>query len=843
MYVKIVGFKCHLDSTYKFDGNSMILLKGESGAGKSTVLQAIYWAMYGNMRGVYNNTGQIKTCSVTLKINHLTIYRQKRPELLKVTISNPVDNNEATYDDIVGQQIIESAFGSKDLWKSCSYISQKERCALLSGSANDRLALLNQLSFDQDNPKDYINTIDQKLKEINTQFINTQAKFTAELDMFTKQIKTRPATTVLSDSEMYQLKTDITNLTSEIDRLYQDVLSHERNIGSYNMVTNQLSQAQNQLNSIGDIVFDINDYNNKTENIKTSIDRLNQQLTLVSHYTNIKSQSDRLVNDISNIKTTIDNIDIQITNLKAQINLSGNNLKEKGYVLLNNITQQTIWQVSQTESQIVQYQNECKKLGCEYDQTSINNLINNYQTQLTDYHNRQKHLNIYNQLQTIRSQLLSYDDISTDKIKELEQGNNKTMMEISELKKGLELLQCPQCSASLRYVNSKLITGEGNPVRPEQIQEKESEYNNRLKQINNIRTGLSLKDQEKSLEKQLEGVDLNDLQINQTVPDPNLITRLSRIQILQPPQCSSEHLKAVYNHNQLLLGLAPLETQKSQLELSLSQLTNQLNSIEIPNTPSHDQAFLSSEISKNKNELIRLNNEYNTYIQTKNTRDNLINTINQLKTQQQQIKLNPNSKTIYESTKQLLETTKTKLSDAEYTKSIVTQQKQLETKREEVLKLNDDFATLQRLKQNAINIECKQLQDTVDTINQTLGDILPLFFNEPIEMSLLLYKTLKTKKETKPGLNIVIKHKGTEYDNINQLSGGEGDRISLALVLALNQVSSSPVIMLDECISSLDGSLKESCIETMKNLSGKTIICVDHEGVEGYYDKTIPVSH
>ena len=49
--------------------------------------------------------------------------------------------------------------------------------------------------------------------------------------------------------------------------------------------------------------------------------------------------------------------------------------------------------------------------------------------------------------------------------------------------------------------------------------------------------------------------------------------------------------------------------------------------------------------------------------------------------------------------------------------------------------------------------------------------------------------------------------------------------------------------MLDECISSLDGALKESCIKAMKTLGNKIIITVDHEGVEGYYDKTISVFH
>lgn len=173
---------------------------------------------------------------------------------------------------------------------------------------------------------------------------------------------------------------------------------------------------------------------------------------------------------------------------------------------------------------------------------------------------------------------------------------------------------------------------------------------------------------------------------------------------------------------------------------------------------------------------------------------------------------------------------------------MIKQQETLNAKRENVIKLNNELTSLQRLKQNAIETEYRQLQDTVDTINTALCDILPLLFDEPIVMSFQLYKTLKTTKEVKPGVNICIKYRGVEYDNINDISGGEGDRVSLAVLLALNSVSNSPIILLDECISSLDASIKEACIEVLKTFEGKTIICVDHEGTEGFYDKTVTIT-
>jgi len=111
-------------------------------------------------------------------------------------------------------------------------------------------------------------------------------------------------------------------------------------------------------------------------------------------------------------------------------------------------------------------------------------------------------------------------------------------------------------------------------------------------------------------------------------------------------------------------------------------------------------------------------------------------------------------------------------------------------------------------------------------------------------VTLQLYKQLKTKKRTKPSVNLKIHYRGAEYDNVNQMSGGEGDRVSLGLVLALNRVSTSPILLLDECMASLNDALRESCLQSLRDSvpqgdGGKTILCINHEDVEGNYDDVI----
>ena len=75
----------------------------------------------------------------------------------------------------------------------------------------------------------------------------------------------------------------------------------------------------------------------------------------------------------------------------------------------------------------------------------------------------------------------------------------------------------------------------------------------------------------------------------------------------------------------------------------------------------------------------------------------------------------------------------------------------------------------------------------------------------------------------------------------DQLSGGERDRISLAITLALAKLNSCPLLLLDECMASLDANLKEASLKCLRHtLCGtKTIVVINHEGTEGHYDNVV----
>ena len=129
MKLRLFGFRTHLDSEFEFKEGNLIMLKGPSGIGKSTILTAIFWVLYGGLNHIYNhNASASKKCFVSLEMLErqppLVVYRQKRPELFRVTLY-PGTEKEQNYEDKVAQEYIDKEFGNRDVWQACSLYSSR----------------------------------------------------------------------------------------------------------------------------------------------------------------------------------------------------------------------------------------------------------------------------------------------------------------------------------------------------------------------------------------------------------------------------------------------------------------------------------------------------------------------------------------------------------------------------------------------------------------------------------------------------------------------------------------------------------------------------------------------
>ena len=111
--------------------------------------------------------------------------------------------------------------------------------------------------------------------------------------------------------------------------------------------------------------------------------------------------------------------------------------------------------------------------------------------------------------------------------------------------------------------------------------------------------------------------------------------------------------------------------------------------------------------------------------------------------------------------------------------------------------------------------------------------------NDPITLYLETFK--ETAKNTKPQINIRVYYKGNDT-TIDSLSGGEQDRVNLAFTLAFSHMYNGNVLLLDECISSLDVDNYTNVMEVLKEqVKNKTIILVSHQANEGLFDTIINI--
>jgi energy-coupling factor transporter ATP-binding protein EcfA2 len=215
MRILLHNFRSYVQTEYSFERGKITLVTGCSGAGKSTIFEAIDWCLYGKKRGIYNNQAPKDKCYVVLILPEMAIYRQGHPSLLRIVpfptetlreksfsdlieyltkqlpeesvdpspaptiqLSNSINPNlqnslpETTlilpvsslksnieslyYDGNTAQAMIDKQFGPRALWLPSSYMAQGTRCDLLSKSNTERMDILNSLSFLSEDPASYI---------------------------------------------------------------------------------------------------------------------------------------------------------------------------------------------------------------------------------------------------------------------------------------------------------------------------------------------------------------------------------------------------------------------------------------------------------------------------------------------------------------------------------------------------------------------------------------------------------------------------------------------------------------------------------------------------------------
>src|SRR3990167_4375616 len=775
MFLKIVGFKCYPEFAQEVSQGELVLLKGPSGIGKSTIFHSLTWLLYGTLRGVDPRTDKKEQLNVTLEFQRngetVSIYRQKRPGLLQIG-SIEGDLAQATVNDL---------FVDHRLWPVAGYIAQGQHNSFLSMPNTEKMELLNLIAFNDEDPDVFIDKIDQEICSANSSFNLVQMDYTKGCEEFTRFINenTIDTTKAVVEDKLISMKVELNRLSKEISQLKLKQLEYQRQMGILSSLEENLKNIESRIANVKIPTYNEREIQGKITELEAEL----SQLKMSDSYR--KELGPKL---------------IEINNIVSQ----NPNIQFKNYTqddLQNSLVKKELYTKSLSGRQLV------SSYRIEYSQQGISQEI----SRLTKIIDNQPDLRVKKEYQEISEKIthITTPDTSISDVDEIKQ-------EYQHLIQMQDIITCPHCNKGVRYSSGKLMKGNDGElsVSQQEIQMVKNRlaqitenYNKTLEKQNLIAQLSKLKPQDFVFQDEL-------LSSKELLSIKDKISSLSRITFAEPPEVPPEEI-------QLFLKWKKLTIEKESLDSKIID-------------GSSDK--IRDEIAKHRNLIQELH-------QSKTTLDILtrqrVETVEKISTIKRMENIDQTLEIIILKEKNLTMT----YNDAIVANKALEMKRVLEKKREVLVDLQNKIINLQKFKQMAIDAECSIMQQTVDSMNGSLADILLMMFDEPITVTISLYKTVKTTQKVKPVVNVAIFYKGCEYDSVLQLSGGEGDRISLGITLAFNMVTGCPILLLDETLASLDGNIRESCLKAIREFTiGKTVMCIAHNDVEGLYDQVISLA-
>lgn len=181
MQVEIQNFRCWKKHTVQFNDKGIILINGASGSGKSSILNAIYFAITGNGNKIV--TYGEKKSSVKINFNKGTIEEIKRTKgPCRLTVKIRGNNNEILEDE-EAQKVIDSVYGTN--FQQTSYMTQKMIHSFLGFSATEKMNFLQKIISEENSTNNNnINEVKKKCKDKISELKKQSIEIKSKLNLY-----------------------------------------------------------------------------------------------------------------------------------------------------------------------------------------------------------------------------------------------------------------------------------------------------------------------------------------------------------------------------------------------------------------------------------------------------------------------------------------------------------------------------------------------------------------------------------------------------------------------------------------------------------------------------------
>lgn len=848
MEVTLVNFRCHRNATFKIPDSGMILLKGEGGIGKSTILNAIYFALYGVCRKPYSHGS--KTCKVTLNYPNygLKITRTKTPNRLLVIHEN------VEYEDDNAQGVINKVMNMTSLeFYASSYFDQFKKNSILSMSPSEQLSFIEIIAFENKNHEEFKNKIKDHVKSLEKE----RADINSQLSLIRSQIlscETRLSELKTKNNESdditlnpENIKHEIEKLTTILENLRKDLKSKKSELVSASKIETSNRELEDEKLKLETQIGVLRESITKLGEIKSEDDikvladhhsKLQQTLQYVQDFLKVNE----LQGEFTRLSTIhFDNLSKKIEELKKKI-ISGDQIIEIKKSLEN---YEKFKSKFDEEERLREQLEKDKKEAVLMLHKNHKFLIEEYKTDELFAKMLKSKKPDWDVLKNVMQKKI---DMMSEKIKDCE----NTLKDLE-----CELLACPKCKANLQLKND----GDGTSLKY---------LKSDLKTLESMRDDIpslklelsSIKMERSNLEKRLVSVENSLETIKSTQIESSIV-------VISTEEYRDLSIK-IAEQTELLPQLEKLETSLKSKKLpdSLNKLKTQISdkkkgipkNLEIQNVEELSAKIkeankiveyawmVKGDFSKHSRDLLvlekKLKNLGNRFLKSTVDSQKIRNEISLIEKE-----METSTSNVFELNK-LLYSTESQLSIKHTTKELENLQKIEIELSDKFRDINNRIEGAEGLEKAAIEAEFLALEKTIDSINEHAKIYLTKLFPTPITARLQVKRTTKKGDASmRPNINMYVEYQGEVYDDIDEFSGSERQRCDIAFLFGVNDMMGSNILMLDECFTNLHEDQQSEMLDCIHEIThenpqkNKQVIVVAPRVIEGVFDHIVDIEN
>lgn len=830
MKLTLKNFKCYHYQSFEFDDDTLTLISGPSGQGKTTILQAIQFALYGSTSQKYLISHNKTTCEVVLEYKDFKIKRTKRPNILYVNWNNCV------YEDKEAQVLLNKYFG---VINSCVFF--------LDLSHFEKMDFLEKIVNADCNVKDLKLKIKNKVAELNKQLAVIDGQLSTATSMAGLIEKPEHMEEPVWVGKSHEVgKDELLIKKTELLRLL-DVMTAKQK--KWNELTSQKSVIESEISLLRSGIESAAGVEQQVLNLESKLKQMTKQSLLFQKEREKFLIVKDALTELEKYKSITDETSAIISSQLEQLNesIKAQELKSQRVEYQQLLKQER----DDWEQKVDKYQKLCAQasgaLCVPLDEPD--KYLSGLKMQKLEYERavefaskhdlgrcndeiaalKRSFLKRYRCLvcqTTLTINLDTFEQVESDGRDESpDSRDNPMQVEVNRLVQIKDKLKKLEKTKD-RLVQDNCVIGARNlETIVTEIKNVSSyiEASAQLDQLKNFKPSKYLLKMEKNLggaEELLEGLD-RDLDL-----DLDLDLELEKLLSLK-----KEHNKLTIKHGNVLQQLKikksilnKIETFKNAYdEVASACLLDEIASV----SELLRQRQMDLEKFKTKQRLEKQLYKFNEQIKEITPSRGWEITISDLNDQLGQIEEYLNWWASFEKYAEF---------QARLTKYDTIQQ-ELTALANEKKKLEHQYIKILLFKQKVVESEHESLQFMIDIINTHLSLFLQDFFSEstgdPIQI------VLELLHEKRPQIDTIINYKGNRVD-YKSLSTGEYARVKLAFDLTFKEILGEQIVMLDECTANLDQDLSTKIFNKIKTtFPTKTILVVAHQVVMGTFDNVL----